>query len=155
MCLNKTRVSLFSIFPTPAWGKNYHSSLLCPSTYRTPGHTRPLRIFAPNIFLFTHETVTVSCMNRKMLWWPSWLARTYSKKPEPWYRANFLTSLWIARRLSNESGKWKSCWVWNAFYLLVQVSVLNWQRTPWPPSLSSSADPVEMVKASADVYSAT
>ena len=59
-----------------------------------------------------------------MSWWPSWLVRVYSIKPEPRYHANFSTSLRIVRRLSNESGKWlNSCWVWCAFCLL--VSTLN------------------------------
>jgi hypothetical protein len=57
-----------------------------------------------------------------MLWWPSWLPRTDSRKPEPRYRANFLTSLRMMRRLSKESGKWLRAVGFDMFFYL---SLLN------------------------------
>jgi hypothetical protein len=40
--------SHFLLFPIPAWGKNYHSSL-CPLTYRLLGHIRPFCVLATRL----------------------------------------------------------------------------------------------------------
>ena len=106
-----TKTSHFLFFPIPAWGKNYyyHSSLYH-STYQHQG-TSGLSVFLRR----------VSYVSRKMLWWPSWLPRTYLRKLELRYRANFLTSLRIVQRLSNESGKCLKIWYASAVYLLVSA----------------------------------
>ena len=54
------KTSHFLFFPIPAWGKNYHS-LLCPLTYRTPGHIRPLCVFAARL-VREQENVVVTFM---------------------------------------------------------------------------------------------
>ena len=47
--MSSTNISHFLFFPLSAWGKNYHSSLVCPMTYRILGHIRPFCVLASRL----------------------------------------------------------------------------------------------------------
>ena len=47
--MSSTNIPHFLFFTFPAWGKNYHSSLVCPMTYRILGHIRPFCVLASHL----------------------------------------------------------------------------------------------------------